>query len=400
MTATHEGLGMTTLSDEQMCHLYNSRYCLERTRGVEGGEAERLAMAELRDALLSASKPAAPVQSGEPVAWLVEWQGKGQFSDETWVRSHANELTARDQARANGGTCTPLYAAPQPSQPVEAGETLDTDFLCVDSFAEAMKQKLLEARLKGRSGWQDCDPEDLSRMLREHVEKGDPRDVANFCMMLWHLSQPISAPSAVVLDDGRAASAGNPARGVHALRYIIECLRESGWYRDEEGEDTDALDDLCKLLERTDDPAVDAEEAVALRSFDKSKIAGYSHDLGSYCAGYIDARATSIKPVVADEERAVSDLIDAWDAYVADRSNEQAATLFVLAMNAVREARAASSQYQPVATDERAAFEADYAKIWNAAMKENGWNGDHTADDVKDLREGDTYGEGRDYLNA
>jgi hypothetical protein len=49
---------------------------------------------------------------------------------------------------------------------------------------------------------------------------------------------------------------------------------------------------------------------------------------------------------------------------------------------------------------ERAAFEADYAKVWNAAMKENGWNGDHTADDVKDLREGDTYGEGRDYLNA
>jgi hypothetical protein len=50
--------------------------------------------------------------------------------------------------------------------------------------------------------------------------------------------------------------------------------------------------------------------------------------------------------------------------------------------------------------DERAAFEADYAKVWNAALKENGWNADHTADDVKDLREGNTYGEGRDYLNA
>jgi hypothetical protein len=38
--------------------------------------------------------------------------------------------------------------------------------------------------------------------------------------------------------------------------------------------------------------------------------------------------------------------------------------------------------------------------VWNASMKENGWGGGHAADDVKALREGDTYGEGRDYLNA
>jgi hypothetical protein len=50
--------------------------------------------------------------------------------------------------------------------------------------------------------------------------------------------------------------------------------------------------------------------------------------------------------------------------------------------------------------NERAAFEADYAMVWNAALKENGWGGGHTADDVKALREGNTYGEGRDYLNA
>ncbi|MFM0044060.1 hypothetical protein [Paraburkholderia sediminicola] len=53
-----------------------------------------------------------------------------------------------------------------------------------------------------------------------------------------------------------------------------------------------------------------------------------------------------------------------------------------------------------VLDDERAAFEMDYAKIWNVAMKEDGWNADHTADDVKNLREGNTYGEGRDYLNT
>ncbi len=65
------------------------------------------------------------------------------------------------------------------------------DDIAVAQFADAMKAKLADARAKGRSGWQECDPAELSYMLREHVEKGDPRDVANFCMFLWSLGKPI-----------------------------------------------------------------------------------------------------------------------------------------------------------------------------------------------------------------
>lgn len=57
----------------------------------------------------------------------------------------------------------------------------------VDQLALAMKNKLGRAREKGRGGWDDktaCTQEDLSRMLREHVDKGDPVDVANFCAFL------------------------------------------------------------------------------------------------------------------------------------------------------------------------------------------------------------------------
>lgn len=57
----------------------------------------------------------------------------------------------------------------------------------VDQLALAMKVKLGRAREKGRGGWDDknaCTQEDLSRMLREHVDKGDPVDVANFCAFL------------------------------------------------------------------------------------------------------------------------------------------------------------------------------------------------------------------------
>ena len=64
----------------------------------------------------------------------------------------------------------------------------------IDQFAYAMKRKMSEAGRKGRSGWHrkdECSAEDLSRMLREHVEKGDPVDVANFCMMLHQRSERI-----------------------------------------------------------------------------------------------------------------------------------------------------------------------------------------------------------------
>lgn len=64
----------------------------------------------------------------------------------------------------------------------------------VDAFAAAMKAKLAEARTKGRGGWedkQDCPQQRLSDMLRSHVEKGDPRDVANFCMFLHQRGEAI-----------------------------------------------------------------------------------------------------------------------------------------------------------------------------------------------------------------
>jgi hypothetical protein len=71
-------------------------------------------------------------------------------------------------------------------------EEIHTDDFAVDTFARIMKDKLADARTKGRTGWEKCSPEYLSDLLREHVEKGDPRDVANIAMMLWHLNSPIT----------------------------------------------------------------------------------------------------------------------------------------------------------------------------------------------------------------
>lgn len=66
----------------------------------------------------------------------------------------------------------------------------------VTLFAGAMLEKMNVARRKGRSGWDDstqCSAEDLNRMLHEHLAKGDPVDVANFCMMLWNRGEKVTA---------------------------------------------------------------------------------------------------------------------------------------------------------------------------------------------------------------
>lgn len=61
------------------------------------------------------------------------------------------------------------------------------DDLAVDRFAAAMKSKLAKKRADGRGGWDDpeqCSIAFLSKLLREHVAKGDPVDVGNLAMMI------------------------------------------------------------------------------------------------------------------------------------------------------------------------------------------------------------------------
>lgn len=71
--------------------------------------------------------------------------------------------------------------------------TQQTDDAAVEIFAAEMQRKLARSRGKGRGGWQSISADILSRELREHVDKGDPMDVATYAMFLWHNGQPISA---------------------------------------------------------------------------------------------------------------------------------------------------------------------------------------------------------------
>lgn len=65
-------------------------------------------------------------------------------------------------------------------------QNVHPDDAAVDALAAKMKAKLAKQRAKGYGGWDtfECTQQRLSDMLRDHVAKGDPVDVANFCAFL------------------------------------------------------------------------------------------------------------------------------------------------------------------------------------------------------------------------
>ncbi|WP_347558527.1 hypothetical protein [Robbsia sp. KACC 23696] len=80
-----------------------------------------------------------------------------------------------------------------PEAPVQS--EIHPDDIAIDSFARALRAKMAESRAKGRSGWEECPTDDLSYFLREHVEKGDPRDVGIYCAMLYWKRSSIAGPA-------------------------------------------------------------------------------------------------------------------------------------------------------------------------------------------------------------
>ncbi|KWK75752.1 hypothetical protein [Burkholderia ubonensis] len=166
--------------DEEQRDALNEAICWANDDGLPGTAGQ------LRSILALHAQADAPAEAREPLAWVTP-EGDRSIT-------HAQK---QGMLRDGGAGATsvrpysiPCYAGRAPADAGEAREP-HSDDVAVDSFAAVMKHKLALARDKGRGGWETCSPVDLSRMLREHVAKGDPRDVANFCMMLWHHDSPI-----------------------------------------------------------------------------------------------------------------------------------------------------------------------------------------------------------------
>lgn len=64
------------------------------------------------------------------------------------------------------------------------------DDIAIDRFAAAMKARMAEMRAKGRSGWETCPAVFLHDGMLSNAEQGEPRDTANYAMMLWNIENP------------------------------------------------------------------------------------------------------------------------------------------------------------------------------------------------------------------
>lgn len=77
--------------------------------------------------------------------------------------------------------------------PIEIPKDLHPDSKeLVIAFAEelAAKMRAAEEKYGYSNGWKNTDwMEELKRHFKNHIEKGDPRDVAVYCAFLWHHKQ-------------------------------------------------------------------------------------------------------------------------------------------------------------------------------------------------------------------
>lgn len=146
------------------------------------------------------------VNGCKPTETLPYWFGAAPVAQEPVAEvlssRKGNDTSTIDKALPDG---TKLYAWPV------AAQAQHPDDAAVDRFAAAMKTKLAQKRAEGRGGWEDktqCSQDRLSLMLRGHVAKGDPVDVANFAMMLHQRGERISgrdtaSPSAQDREDAQ-----------------------------------------------------------------------------------------------------------------------------------------------------------------------------------------------------
>ena len=104
------------------------------------------------------------------------------LADPTGVRLLAGLRAERDALKKK-------LISPDPYE-----DTAHPDDHAVNRFAAVMKGKLAAKRLQGRGGWQEPEVPNgyLSRLLREHVDKGDPVDVANLAMMIHQRGERIA----------------------------------------------------------------------------------------------------------------------------------------------------------------------------------------------------------------
>ena len=132
-------------------------------------------------------------------------------------------------------------------------DTQHSDDEAVDRFAAEMKSKLAKKRADGRGGWEGstCSEAFLSKLLREHVEKGDPLDVGNFAMMLHQRGERIQPDPQPVEHAHPATPSSAPASVAEAIKLVDDliCAAQAEGLSERTEGLRDARDVLCAIAE-------------------------------------------------------------------------------------------------------------------------------------------------------
>ncbi|MCA8435122.1 hypothetical protein [Burkholderia seminalis] len=90
------------------------------------------------------------------------------------------------------------------------------DDAALDGFNSVLKAKMAVGRAQGRAGWWSAQRDDLSTMLRSHVDKGDPIDIGLLAMMHWYKGEavaPAPAPPEIVAVGELTKISSSPVMG-------------------------------------------------------------------------------------------------------------------------------------------------------------------------------------------
>lgn len=133
------------------------------------------------------------------------------------------------------------------------------DDLVVDDFAGEMKFKLAKGREKGRGGWDEPGLNQLlSDQLREHVDKGDPRDVANFACFIWARGESIAPASGEMFAPGTALRPMGWKFNRVGDEAFVAGPNGGGWFKSAGTLWQRTLFDLVSALATGQRPSVDA----------------------------------------------------------------------------------------------------------------------------------------------
>lgn len=136
------------------------------------------------DMALAGMRQLLAAMDSEPVGWTDEAELRDVKKDGCGYLFKANPITPHADPRR----VILLYRHAQPAPVVPEGLNPETTDLVL-RFASALADKLYKAEQKyGRStDWMKDDwYDDCLQSLWEHIEKGDPRDVAAYCAFMWY----------------------------------------------------------------------------------------------------------------------------------------------------------------------------------------------------------------------